>query len=239
MDTPKSEPDVKPSAAELGAPKVEPDPSPSTHISSSTLTEGVKPIKPPVRPNHSYDPSWAGQSASCPAVRVLTPSPTQPSSPSASDKGKARAPAAIDDLPEEERHIGRLEDGLDEEEQILLATIPKARIMGVDKYGGARTSECASQSERWGRGTGADFGVNIAVKKGMRIELKRVSCHLLRVRQRSARAMLIWLLVSSVCVTGLPPPPPWPARHCYRLNRLLNPITRLPGPRQRIRQECD
>ena len=45
----------------------------------------------------------------------------------------------VTDLPEEEKHIGRIQDGLDEEETILLATIPKAKVVGTPNYGGIRT----------------------------------------------------------------------------------------------------
>ena len=44
-----------------------------------------------------------------------------------------------DELPEEEKLIGRVGDGLDEEETILLATVPKAKLVGITNYGGVRT----------------------------------------------------------------------------------------------------
>ncbi|SCV71870.1 BQ2448_4564 [Microbotryum intermedium] len=50
-----------------------------------------------------------------------------------------RASADANPLGEDEKHIGRIEDGLDEEEEILIETIPLANINGTNHYGGIKT----------------------------------------------------------------------------------------------------
>ncbi len=47
----------------------------------------------------------------------------------------------VTELPDEEKHIGTKEDGLDEDETLLLATIPKAKLVGITNYGGVRNCE--------------------------------------------------------------------------------------------------
>jgi hypothetical protein len=71
--------------------------------------------------------------------------PGQVDSKPASVKGKGKAEQELDDeLAAEEAHIGKEEDGLDETEEILIATIPKANIVGLPHYRGIHT--CASAS---------------------------------------------------------------------------------------------
>ncbi|SCZ88776.1 BZ3500_MvSof-1268-A1-R1_Chr2-1g04630 [Microbotryum saponariae] len=55
------------------------------------------------------------------------------------DDDERADPVDANELGEDEKHIGRVEDGLDEDEDIVIGQIPLANVKGTQHYGGVKT----------------------------------------------------------------------------------------------------